>query len=566
MDEIRRAQDQLGRAIQRAQGEGGSLAELVRELGLRFVQQFTGLLRLARMHALDNEAFNKPVADFASLIAELAGVLGAIHVVAVEDQVYVNDVRMRLPHEEGGTLSQLLKRHNVGGISFHSRLDEPQIRGMVACFSEAPARGRRRGGLRRSLKEAGVYGIDLTGVFLFQLNEEDDVQPSTVRMMERAHRVVEDAWSAVGDLRVPNPLPLRRSVTEMLSSGLEAEGLWDRFDDAEPHSRHSVRVARYALLIGEAIGLNPSVMQDLGVAAVFHDIGYVAREGAIQERPGRAAHPGYPPPFERHGAAGARLLLKQRGFHEARVHRMLATLEHHRDTTDPAGRPSLFARIIRIAEDFDNFSASRRAHFSPARALELMVPLSGTAYDPVLFQLFMNRLGKYPPGTLLKLTDGRIVCSRSLVRIPEAFDRPECFLVREADGTPSKVSGLIDLVWDGVVDTPVDLEFRPYAALGAAVEDEPTQAFSMADGPLFDDEPSLVIQPQAPIEDEPVDDEPTDAVPFQLDMEDEEDDEDDDSDVIDSDNESEWSVVREAIGDPEAEPEPNDWDDDTDWG
>ena len=72
-------------------------------------------------------------------------------------------------------------------------------------------------------------------------------------------------------------------------------------------------------------------------------------------------------------AAGARMLMKQRGFHEARVHRIRATLEHHKDHADPSGRPSLFARIIRIAEDFDNFSASRQAHFSPAVALERMV-------------------------------------------------------------------------------------------------------------------------------------------------------------------------------------------------
>jgi hypothetical protein len=436
-------------------------------------------------------------------------------------------------------------------------LDELAIRALVQCFNDSPARGRRRGGLRKKLKALGVHGVDLSGVFLFKMSDEDDeAHRSTVRMMERSHRVVEDAWESVGEQRVPNPLPIRRSVTEMLSSGLAAEGLWDRFDDAAPHSRHSVRVARYALLLGASIGLHAAAMQDLGVAAVFHDIGYVSREGAVAAARGRSAQPGFPPPFERHGSAGARMLLRQRGFHEARVHRIRATLEHHKDFADPGGKPSLFARIIRIAEDFDNFSASPRAHFSPAVALEFMVPMAGTAYDPALFQVFMNRIGKYPPGTLIRLVDGRIVCSRSLVRIPEAFDRPECFVVRESDGSHPKVSGLIDLVWDGEVDALVDPEYQDFnLAAPPALEDEPTQAF------MFTTEPSMRMRARAldemrAPEEEDVGDDPTDA--FQLDIEDEG---DDDSDVTPADDESNWEdeLIDDGIDDDA-------FDDDTDWG
>jgi len=549
MDEVLlNAQAHLGQALERAQGNAGGLAEVVRDLGLRFVQQLTGLLRLARMHALDNEAFNKPVSDFAETITDLAGVLGAIHVVAVEDQVYVNDVRVRLQNEEGAKLTNILRLHNVGGISFHSVLGETEIRALVECINASPARGARRRGLRRALKHMGVHGVDLAGVFLFKMGDEDDeALKSTVRMMERSHSVVEDAWASVGEQRVPNPLPIRRSVTEMLASGLAAEGLWDRFDDAAPHSRHSVRVARYALLMGGAIGLNPASMQDLGVAAVFHDIGYVAREGAVPAARGRPAQPGFPPPFERHGSAGARMLLKQRGFHEARVHRIRATLEHHKDHADPSGRPSLFARIIRIAEDFDNFSASRQASFSPAVALERMVPLAGTSYDPVLFKVFMNQVGKYPPGTLLELADGRIVCSRSLVRVPEAFDTPECFVVRQSDGSRPKVSGLIDLVWDGQVVSVVDPEYERVALAPPVGEDRDAQAFDV------DSEPSMRLRAReleslrtAPPPPPP---EPTEG--FVLDIEDD-DIEDDDSEV--TDDEGSWE--HELIDDEDSEDDP----------
>ena len=549
MDEILLAQQRLGEAIERSQVHFGGLSELVRSLGLRFVQQFTGLLRLSRMHALDNDAFVRPVADFVVLSEELSRMLGAIHLVAIEDQVYVNDVRMRLPHDEGN-LSEVLRRHNVGGVSFHMPLDQGATRSVIACFSASPARGYRRAGLRKALKKAGVEGVALSGIFLFRLGDEDEeAMRSTVLMMERAHRSVEEAWTAVGELRVPNPLPLRRSVTEMLSSGLVAEGLWDRLDEADPHSRHSVRVARYALVIGEAIGLNAANMQDLGVAAVFHDIGYVSREGAEPAKDGRRGHPGYPPPFERHGAAGTRMLLKQRGFHEARVHRMLTALEHHKDFADPSGKPSLFARIVRIAEDFDNFSSSLHSYFSPARALELMVGMAGSIYDPVLFQVFMNRVGKYPPGTLLKLKDGRIVCSRSLVRVPEAFDRPECFVVRQADGLRPKVSGLIDLAWDGVVESPVDPQFRPFESVPMGLIDEPTLTLTFR-------KTMAEVREYAPDATES----PTGSLPVPQNIVVEQEEEE-----PKGGEESEWELIDDLVSDPEDGDDIANWDDESDW-
>ena len=90
------------------------------------------------------------------------------------------------------------------------------------------------------------------------------------------------------------------------------------------------------MLLGREIGLSEAALADLGVAATFHDAGYTADED------------GYPPPFERHTTAGARQLLKQRGFHEARIRRLLVCLEHHRRFDNP--RPaSLSARILHIA-------------------------------------------------------------------------------------------------------------------------------------------------------------------------------------------------------------------------
>ena len=71
----------------------------------------------------------------------------------------------------------------------------------------------------------------------------------------------------------------------------------------------------------------------------------------------------------------------------------------------------------------------------PPDALSLMAGASGKFYDPALLQIFINKLGRYPPGSLIVLSDGRWALSMSGVRAPEDFDLPLCMVARNADGS-----------------------------------------------------------------------------------------------------------------------------------
>jgi hypothetical protein len=425
-DELARAQDELGRALGRARvGEDRALANQVRELGERLAHLLAGLLRMTRMHSSDNTAFNKPVEDLGVCLGQLSELLGSVHLVAVEDQVYVNDVRIRAGDKASAIreLSAELQHHNVGGITFHHALDGPSVRALVAALGAPPASSEPRNTLTRALAAAGVSGIELMGRFRFRMaGEAVQERPDPRQLLERALVATDEAFQNLAAGRLPNPLPLRRVVAELLEQGLGIEELWQEPPQAPAFARHQFRVARLALLLGNAISLPPSVLQDLGVAALYHDCGYAAETAA-----GAAVS------FESHPQAGARLLLQQKGFHEGKVRRVLTALQHHRDA-DSKPRPSLFARIVRVAEDYDTL-VQRGKGAVPTYALAAMLKWSGTRYDPALLQLFVNVLGAYPPGTLLRLQDGRVVRSEAPALVREAFAHPLARCVRLADGS-----------------------------------------------------------------------------------------------------------------------------------
>ena len=428
LDDLSQAQEELGRALGRARiGEDRALFNLVRELGERLAYLLSGLLRMTRMHSPDNRAFDQPVSELHRTLVRLHETLGPIHLVAVEDQVYVNDIRIRGGEKDSGIreLGAELVRHNVGEVTFHEPLDDVAIRGLVGALGKDPAATEARTALASDLEAAGVHGLELHGRFQFRM-AGGDASDITERqdLLPRALAAIDEAYQNLFAGRVPNPLPLRRVVTELLEADLATEELWVDPPLAPALAQHLYRVTQLSLLIGRTAGLSDDVMQDLGVAALYHDCGYASA----------AATPGAPEvTFEAHSAAGARLLMRQRGFHEAKTRRVLVALQHHQDA-NARPRPGLFGRIARIAEDYDTLSR-RSGKLSPTLALAAMLKAAGAFYDPVLLQLLINALGAYPPGTLLQLEDGRIVRSVAPSLVPESFTTPRARCQHNADGS-----------------------------------------------------------------------------------------------------------------------------------
>lgn len=463
MDELVVAQERLGRALSiAAVGEDPQVRRKVREEGELFVKLLNGLLRLTKTHDLTNQAFEQPCRELAGYISRLLELLGVLHLVTVEDQVYINEIRIRLDKatDDRRALDSEFRRHNVGGISFHGPLSPQEVKSLVACFAGKTDPKRPRTHLVELLeREDLARRVELSGVLRYRTTGEQvsDVREETKRVAERATNVVEEFWDAMAADRLQNALPARRVVTELLDAGVGAEGLLQEPEHATPHALHAWRVCQVALLIGRGVGLAESELQDLGLCALFHDVGYAAREGAVPARGGRPAEAGFAPPYERHPAAGARMLLSHRGFSEAKVRRALAILEHHRDATDARGRPCLFARIVRIAEDYDNLvrawrpDGAPRPGLSPAEALARIARHVPQRYDPVLVQVLVNHLGRFPPGTRLQLADGRVVRVVSGVRTPGTFDKPKVQVLREVDGWTPKEPVFVDLAEEGQV-------------------------------------------------------------------------------------------------------------------
>jgi hypothetical protein len=423
MDELQRAQSSLSRALGRARaGEDRELAQRVRELGEQLSHMLSGLLKLTKVHDPANKAFDQPVKEFGNSLASLVELLGTVHLVAVEDQIYVNDIRTRdegkvAPRDLGGDL----RRHNIGGISFHAPLDAAQTRSLVGVLVVAPALESPRAHVTAALRDRGVTTVEFQGIFRFQTANTGERTPKRdpAELLERMLALVTESWNNLHAGRVLNPLPLRRVVMETIDVGVEAPPFWLPYPEAPVHSIHAVQVCMTAILLGKAAGFHLGFLQDLGIAALTHDTGYLA----VSPGDGAAA-------LSHHSFEGARIVLRQRGFSEAKVRRLRAVMEHHRDFADPLGPPSVAGAILRIAEDYVNAVRLFGAKVTRHGALGAMLKGAGRLYHPFLPQLLVNALGRYPPGTIVELEGKRYGRVASPARGDALWDKP---LVRRLD-------------------------------------------------------------------------------------------------------------------------------------
>jgi HD-GYP domain-containing protein (c-di-GMP phosphodiesterase class II) len=187
-----------------------------------------------------------------------------------------------------------------------------------------------------------------------------------------------------------------RTLAERLSAAT-LETLLNAIDanDAETGS-HVRRVAAYALILGEAAGLDEHTLRGIERVALFHDIGKL--HGALTDifHDHSKLTPEERRAVKTHPQRGAEVLEPLKTFFPELPKGVVAHHERWDGTGYPRGikgkRIPIHARVVSIADSFDAITHRRR--YSQARSLEeatrAIAEGRGTQFDPELVDLFLS--------------------------------------------------------------------------------------------------------------------------------------------------------------------------------
>jgi putative two-component system response regulator len=163
---------------------------------------------------------------------------------------------------------------------------------------------------------------------------------------------------------------------------------------------HCDRLSRYAVALGQALGLDPDMVRALRLGGYLHDLGKIAVPDGILLKPG----PLDPMEQERiraHPGAGSDLVLGLRSMELVRP-----IMRHHHEKWDGSGYPDglkgaaipLGARIISVVDVFDALHTERpyKAALPRAEAVSLLIRETDAGYwDPKVVETFLEILRQY---------------------------------------------------------------------------------------------------------------------------------------------------------------------------
>jgi len=147
-------------------------------------------------------------------------------------------------------------------------------------------------------------------------------------------------------------------------------------------------------------------------------------------------------------------LLNMKGFQEMDIKKMIAAFEHHRNY-DCTGYPetgvkkqmNFYSRVVAIADAYDAMTTNRvyQRAMLPTTALKILLDNAGTKFDPLLVKAFINTVGIYPVGSLLRLTNGSLAVVSGVHNVPEKIALPIVKIAADAQGRKIEDGPEIDL-------------------------------------------------------------------------------------------------------------------------
>ena len=439
----------------------------VRRAGRSFVVHFYGALRAIKLYPVENSAVQKALQDVAESASEILRQERELELRVSGEFIFINATRLRLDLDNYASFSQVLSLCKANGVGVIRVFEGVTPRDFLVFLStlqqgamgkEDP--GSRFGQLAPKLEHARVASFEVGP----PTDSEDDrefrekAKAAAKRTYSQSVAVTKDVVNSVRMGKSPNIKKIKRVVQSIVDQILNEEtsimGLTTIRDYDEYTFVHSVNVCIFSVALGKRIGLSKLQLYDLGLAALFHDIGkarvpseVLNKESALTDDEWRmiAGHPWL----------GVLALFSMRGQSELPYRPMVVAYEHHMKT-DLTGYPrnirpremSIYSKIVAVADGFDA-ATSRRAYqtdpLSPAAVLLEMRDNPRRGMDGVVVKAFVAMLGIYPVGTLVTLDTLELAIVHAANPSPEMVSRPIVRVITDTMGNMLYPGDLADL-------------------------------------------------------------------------------------------------------------------------
>lgn len=424
------------------------MGNLDKSNALRVITLFSGVVKGISFYPASHPAVRQPLVELYTMLTTALSSAQQVSWGLIDGIMFFDDHLFISPSTVLADLTNQLIDKEISRIVVTDSLRFDELETFVRLFS---VKGVRAEALSRQ-----IAGNSITGLRLIRHGEEnfdpasDDLESDKDNVhLETYKRSITAIRTICRDIergRIPSSAPLIQVVDEMagiiMREPLALLGLTMIKDYDNYTYNHCVNVGVLAMALGAALGLDALSVRDLGIAGQLHDIGKTMIPKVILNKPGKLSSAEFDE-MKRHPELGSKIIREMEGMAPHISSMVLGHHLHFNRTGYPEWASKLpfnqMVEIIAVADTYDAITTLRvyQHPVDPKKALHAMQALTNTILAGGVVDRFVEMMGCYPVGTLVRLDNNEV----AIVSYPNPLDEnaPVVRILYEEDGTRLRV-------------------------------------------------------------------------------------------------------------------------------
>ena len=379
------------------------------QLADELLRRFAAALRAGQLYSKNHPIIARNLELLVSGIQQLHEHAPSIVIGIVGDEIIVDDVPVTKAEALGG-LARRLKQISIERITIDRGATREEIATLVDTVTTVEVKAGSEQPPFPALKHVRVGRVTVEDRI------ETDADMATFRRLyKQAVSVAETVWESAKQEGQPDPTAARTMIdglAQAVSQNRTALLALATLKDYDNYTfTHMVNVSILTMGQARALGIDGSLLREFGLAALMHDIGKVKTPLEVLNKPGRLTDEEFVV-MRRHVVDGAEIL---RATPDIPTLAPTVAFEHHL-RLDGTGYPfgvqrsalNLGTMLCSIADVFDAMRSQRKYQAAQPtdRILEVLKHEDGAQFDRHLVRRFVQLVGIYPAGNLVKLKTG----------------------------------------------------------------------------------------------------------------------------------------------------------------
>ncbi len=361
----------------------------------KFISLFMSTMSTCSLYSMEHPSVDELVQKVHSSLNEVLTGAERLEIMIVEDQLIINKTPVRDIWTHGAAFIKRLKRRGISRVDFVRGITSIELKQLIADMLETD----------NTLKtlphiKAGVIDVRIGGSKTDVVPDKDSASHLTTEQIERA----KEAYHNFSPFRQLNMAGLEEIVVNFVLAFRREANILKLISPVKSYSdytyTHATNVAVLTMFQAESLGVKDKLLQEIGIAALLHDVGKLFVPKEILDKQGKLDEKEWAE-IQRHTLYGAKYLAKIDGL--VRIAPIVA-MEHHMKY-DGLGYPRyshgikaqhICSQIVSIADFFDALRSKRpyKKDWEIKEIIALMKQNAGKDFNPFLVDHFSRIIMK----------------------------------------------------------------------------------------------------------------------------------------------------------------------------